>query len=61
MSKPLMDTNGKTRSDDRNYMEINVSGPYEEHPLLPGRAIKRDGMLGINIAAYAVGHVYNDF
>ena len=32
-----------------------------DEPHLPGGGIKRDGMTKINMGAYAVGHVYNDF
>jgi len=30
-------------------------------PMIPSGGIKRDGMTMLHIAAYAVGHVYNDF
>jgi hypothetical protein len=30
-------------------------------PMIPSGGIKRDGMTMVHIAAYAVGHVYNDF
>jgi hypothetical protein len=33
----------------------------EEEPLMSRGGIKRDGITRINMSAYAVGHVYNDF
>ena len=34
---------------------------HENEPLLKPGELKRDGMSLLNIAAYSVGHVYNDF
>jgi hypothetical protein len=40
---------------------INTTTLAEQEPLISQGGIKRDGITRINMTAYAVGHVYNDF
>jgi hypothetical protein len=39
----------------------NSNSNPENEPLISYGGIKRDGITRINMSAYAVGHVYNDF
>lgn len=40
---------------------VNSNSTPENEPLISYGGIKRDGITRINMSAYAVGHVYNDF
>jgi hypothetical protein len=43
---------------DAPYQKINES---DSKQVVHGGGILRDGMSKLNIAAYSIGHVYNDF
>lgn len=51
---------GINEQSTNKFEDIDVD-TGEEEPLISHGGIKRDGMKPINMAAYAVGHVYNDF
>ena len=62
-TKPADNSKFKANKGKINFTS-ETSDPEEIHeiePLLPPGELKRDGMTLINIAAYSVGHVYNDF
>ena len=55
-------TKKRNVKDNDKFIDLPTNDDDEhEEPMIPSGGVKRDGMTLINIAAYSVGHVYNDF